>query len=938
MLLRFLYSSLFALLFLNIAAQNFTVKGTLTEKDNSPVFGASVKLLYQKDSSFFKGSISNESGNFSVENVVQGSYILKISSLGFSDYIKTIVVSENTDLKSITLRPDAKKLQEVTVETQAVMATQNGDTTSYNSKAFKTNKDANAEDLVTKMPGVTIVDGKVQAQGEDVKQVLVDGKPFFGDDPNSVLKNLPAEIIDKVQVFDKKSEQSQFTGFDDGNTSKTINIITKLQFRNGIFGKVYGGYGYNDKYKAGGVFNRFKEKQRFTVLIISNNINEQNFSSEDLLGVMGTSGGGSRRNFGGGSRGGTRGGLQGGSAENFLVDIKNGIIITNAIGLNYSDSWGKKIQISGSYFYNQTDNKATSNLVRNYIMGGSNGLVYNEQSDANTINDNHRLSTKFDIKLDSVNSITLQPKASLQINDGKNILFGENLKKVKISDIDNNYKTNLSGYNFSLPVTYRHSFAKRGRTVSVDLNPSYNESRGSGRLQTFSNFYVDSIYTDTIDQKSVLIKTGFNSATNLTYTEPIGKQGSLSANYIFTFNFSNSEKNTYNRSKTDFTFSDQDSLLSSVFNNVYSAHALGISYRFRKEKYNFSFGVNGQRAELSKSQTFPSAYTGKRVFQSLLPNAQYQYRAGSAKNFRINYRSNNTPPSIDQLQDVINNSNNLQLSTGNPDLKQNFQNNLSVRYSSVNTQKSTSLFVLLNATYTNDYIGNSTLIARSDTVVYNKVFLARGSQITRPENMNGYYNLRFFFNYSFAVKKLKTSININAGCNYNNVPALINQIYNYSKTTAPSLGLVLSSNISEKIDFMISTNSSYNIIENSIQSGSNSEYLNQTSKAKLNLNPWKGFVFTAEYNNLYYTGLSDGFNQNISLLNGAIGYKFLRDRAADLRLYVFDILNQNNSVQRNITETYIEDTQTNILQQYFMLIFTYNFKKYFKNETKKPGE
>ena len=920
-----------------LCAQNYSLKGNLYEKNKSPIIGASVVLLNPSDSSFVKGTTSDENGFYQINNIVAANYIMRITSLGYSDLFKPIKLSDNISMDPITLRSGTKKLQEVTVETQAIMATQSGDTTSYNSKAFKTNKDANAEDLITKMPGVTVVDGKVQAQGEDVKQVLVDGKPFFGDDPNSVLKNLPAEVIEKVQVFDKKSDQSQFTGFDDGNSSKTINIVTKVQFRNGVFGKLYGGYGYSDKYKAGGVINRFKEKQRFTVLLMSNNINEQNFSSEDLLGVMSSSGGSGGRRSGGGGRGGSRGGGQmGGGSESFLVDVKNGIITTHALGLNYSDVWGKKSTVSAAYFYNRTDNVSETNLLRQYIIGGNNGLSYNENSDANTVNDNHRVNMKLEFKIDSLNSITLQPKLSVQVNNGKNKLLGENTRSVTLSDMDNTFRSDLSAMNVSMPVLYRHAFAKKGRTISLDLNPSYNKSNGNSRLETYNGFYVDSVYTDTIDQKSVLNKTGFNSASNITFTEPLGKKGFMSANYIFTYNFSDSEKNTFNRNYSDYTFSDTDTLLSSVFGNVYSAHSAGLSYRFHDEKFNFSLGLNAQQAELSKSQSFPTSFNGTKSFQSLLPNAQYQYKFNKNNNFRINYRTSNTPPTIDQLQDVINNTNRLQLSTGNPNLKQNLQNNLFMRYTGVNTEKSTSLFIMLGGTFTDNYIGNSTIIANRDTTVYNTVFLARGSQITRPENLSNYYNLRFFFNYSFAVKKLKSNFNINAGCNYNNIPALINQKTNYSNNTAPSLGLVISSNISEKVDFTISSNSAYNIVTNTLQSDLNSEFLNQTSKVKLNLNPWKGLVFTAEYNNQIYTGLSDGFNQNISLLNGAIGYKFLKDNRADIRLFVFDILNQNQSIQRNITETYIEDTQTTILQRYFMLIFTWNIKKYYKNEAKKP--
>lgn len=919
-------------------AQQYSVQGEIRDYKGESAVGASAILLSTADSSLIKGTTADEKATFYLGNIPSGKYLLKIVYLGCTDVYKNIEVTRDVHLRTITLKQSAQKLKEVTVETQAVMATQSGDTTSYNSQAFKVNKDASAEDLINKMPGITNTDGKTQVQGEDVKQVLVDGKPFFGEDPNTVLKNLPAEIIDKVQVFDKKSEQALFTGIDDGNTSKTINIVTKLQFRNGVFGKVYGGYGYEDKYKAGGVFNRFKDKKRFTVLVLSNNINEQNFSTEDLLGVVGSQGGAGRRgNSGGGSRG-SRGGGQQNSSESFLVDIRSGVIITNAVGINYSDNWSKKTDVSGSYFYNQTDNKAGTDLIRNYILGGNNGLNYSENSNAGNMNDNHRLNFKFEHKFDSVNSIIIQPRASLQINSGNSQVNGVNKKYFVISETDNSYKSSLQGYSFSLPFILRHSFAKKGRTLSLDVNPSITGSSGNSRLETYNSYYIDTLITDTIDQKSTLNKEGFNSVSNLTYTEPVGKQGFISANYIYTYNRSSSEKNTYNRNYTDFSFTERDTLLSNIFSNIYSAHAAGLSYRYRKEAVNFSLGLNAQEAYLFKQQEFPATYSGTKKFRSILPNAQFQLREGPTKNLRINYRTNNTPPLVDQLQEVVNNSNPLQLSTGNPMLKQNFQNNLSLRYSAVNVQKSTSLFVLLGGTYTNDYIGNSTIVANKDTIVYNSVFLAGGSQISRPDNMNDYYNLRFLFNYSFAIKKLKSNININTGCTYNNIPALINGEYNYSKTTSPSLGLVISSNISEKIDFILSSNSSYNINENTLQKSNNSSYLNQISKAKLNLNPWKGLIFTAEYSHTFYNGLTDGFNQEISLLNAALGYKFLKDKNADIRVFAFDLLQQNKNIQRNITETYIEDTETNNIQRYFMLIFTYNFKKYVKNENKKAME
>lgn len=936
MSLRNLNILLLLLTGINSFSQSYSIQGKVRELGNGPAIGAAIIFLNPTDSTWIKGTTTNDVGFYLLHGVPKGEYLMKITSLGYKDYFRSVNLHENTDFGEISIRPNATILKQVEVKTDAVIATQSGDTTNYNSKAFKTNKDATAEDLVTKMPGVTTLDGKVQAQGEDVKQVLVDGKPFFGDDPNAVLKNIPAEIIDKVQVFDQKSAQSSFTGFDDGNSTKTINIITKVQFRNGAFGKYYAGYGYEDKYKAGAVINRFKGKQRISFLMLSNNINEQNFSSEDLLGVIGTSnnnrGGGNKRNRSG--NGGPGG--QDNNTENFLVDIKNGITTTSAIGLNYSDKWGSKTNITAAYFFNNTQNKSTSNLLRQYVIGNNNGQNYNENNLASNSNFNHRINLKLDCKLDSQNSVLIQPRISFQINSGKSSLLGVNTKSVTIlSNIENAFSSHLTAYSASIPVLYRHSFTKKGRILSFDLNPTYTGNGGTNTLKNYNQYYIDSTFTDTVDQHSSLTKQGLNSTGNLTYSEPLNSRSSLSVNYLLTFNYGQSEKNTYDRDPFNAEYTMRDTLLSNVFNNQYMAHAFGTGYRFQKEKFNFTLGAAYQYAILTKQQKFPGAYDLTRTFESVLPNAQFQYKFDQKKNLRINYRTSNTPPTVDQLQDVLNNTNSLQLSIGNSELKQNFSQSLNFRYSAVNTEKSTSLFILLNGTYTDNYIGNSTIIAGNDTTVFNTVFLAKGSQISRPINIQNYYNIRSFINYSFALKKIRSNLNVNAGCNYNNVPAIINNKTNYSNTTAPSMGLSLTSNISEQFDFNISSNTSYNLVTNSLQSDLNTTYYNQLSKLKITYLPVKWLVLQSEYTNTYYSGLTNGFNQSISLWNAALGFKFLKDQRADLRLFVFDILGQNNSIQRNTTETYIEDTQTNILQRYYILTFTYNFKRYYEKKPEK---
>ncbi len=933
---KYLYIFLCFCSFQFLRAQTFTINGKLIDEYKQPAIGSSVFLL-KTDSSFIKGTATDVEGQFNLENINSDNYILKILSLGYKPLFKSIQIkNQNLIIPTITLKQNLTNLKEVTVEAQQALATQNGDTTSFKANAYKVNKDATAEDLVSKMPGVTVVDGKVQAQGEEVKQVLVDGKRFFGDDASAVLKNLPAEVIDKVQVFDKKSDQSQFTGFDDGNASKTINIVTKAQFKNGVFGKVYGGYGYEDKFKGGGSVNIFKGDRRITVLAQSNNINEQNFSSEDLVGVSSSSSGG-----GGGRRGGGQGGMGGGNnpSENFQSNTQNGINTTSLFGLNYADKWGKKTEVTASYFFNWTQNDSKSSLLQQYILGSNNGLVYNENNNTNSDNFNNRVNFKIETKIDSMNSIVLQPKLSFQSNKGAKELLGLNTKEVlTLSNTENSSSNNLSGYNISVPILYRHAFAKRGRTFSINATPTITKNSGENLLYTLNTYYRDTLfYGDTIDQKSKILKTGNSINGNVSYTEPLNKNNFLLVNYTVVYTDNYSSKRTFDKNYIDYKYADLDSTLTNVFKNQYQSQSGSLGYRYQKEKFNFSLNAAYQRAQLSKEQEIPTSYKLSKTFESILPSAQLQYKFSQKKNLRFNYRTSNNAPSIDQLQDVINNSNSLQLSTGNPDLKQDFQQNIFLRYSGVNTDKATSFFALIGGNYSNNYIGNSTLIANRDTTVYNDIFLQRGSQIIRPVNLDGYYSLRSFINYTFPIKKIKTNLSVNVSGNYNNVPGMINTNINYAKTATGGLGLVFSSNISEKFDFTLSSNSSYSNIQNTLQTSSNTNYFSQVSKLKITANPWKGLILQSEYSNTYYSGLTSAFNQSISLWNAAIGYKFLKNKQAELRLTVYDILNQNNSVSRTNTDSYIQDSQTNVLNRYYMLTFTYNFKKYFAKKEEAKG-
>ena len=923
---------------LNFIFAQTSISGHLADpNDRSPLIGASVMLLNLPDSSLYKGIAADLDGNFKIDEVANGNYVLKISYLGFDNYLKSIQANGTpVVLNSIPMVLSGKTLKSVTVEDKAPTAVQKGDTTQYNASSYKTNPDANAEDLITKMSGVTTQDGKVQAHGEDVKRVLVDGKPFFGDDPSAVLKNLPADVIDKIQVFDQQSEQSKFTGINDGNTTKTINIITKPGMKNGTFGKVYAGYGYDDVYKAGANLNFFKGDRRISIIAQSNNINEQNFSSEDLAGVMsGGSGGGGRGGRGGGGMGGPGNYGGGNASSNFLVNAKNGISKTNAIGLNYTDKWGKKLEVSGSYFFNWADNTAEQLTNRKYLPLSDSGQVYNENSLNNSVNANHRVNLKLEWKIDTNNTIRLQPKFSLQQNTGKSGLNGSNTAGLDtLNSTMSDYHSKTQAYNFSNELEFQHKFRKTGRTFSINVSNSFNATDANSDLYSSTYYYSDTtIFSSLLDQEATLTKKGSNIGANVVYTEPLGAKSILQFSYLNSFNQTNNDKETFNYSTVDDSYTNLDTSLSNVFKSDYQTHRPGMAYRFNNKAIQLMVGGGYQFATLTADQTFPYAYALKKEYQNFLPSAMMRINFSSKKNLRIMYRTQTTQPSIDQLQNVLNNSNPIQLSLGNPDLKQNYENSLFLRYSSSNTDKASSFFAMIAGTYTNDYIASSTFTATNDTV-RNGIFLARGTQLTQPVNLSGYTSLRSFITYGFPVSAIKSNLNVNANANFTRTPGMVNDLKNYSNLQAYGAGISLSSNISKNVDFSISTNANYNIVENTINTQSNTEYYSQNSRLKLNLIFLKNVVFSTDLNHQFYKGLSAGYDQNYLLWNAGLGYKFLKEKQAEIRLTVNDILEQNTSITRNTTETYIEDVQTNLLQRYFMLTFTYNIKVFKKTEDK----
>ncbi|MDQ3143140.1 MAG: outer membrane beta-barrel family protein, partial [Bacteroidota bacterium] len=705
-------------------------------------------------------------------------------------------------------------------------------------------------------------------------------------------------------------------------------------FKIGTFGKATAGAGSNERYKAGGNLNLFSTKRKITLLLNSNNVNEQNFSSEDLLGVLSGSNSGPRGGAGRGNAGGPRGSGNRGSntgnfdnSESFQVNQKNGITITQALGINYIDRY-KSLEWSASYFLNFTDNAILADLNRSYLNPEIPKWNYLENSNGQSKNLNHRFQSKIDWKIDSSNSVTFSPRLSMQNNKSNTLLNASNIiDSVETNRLYSKNSFNQSALNIFFPVLYRHSFDKKGRTISLQSSLGYTNSEPDAYQYSLNEVLEDPMSRDSIDQFEDQWRESYTLNNNLVYTEPIGAFSQASFTYTHNLNQNTSDKKLLQLTEgVETCYCDLDTLLSNKYKSTYVAHQGGASYRYNREKLNVSIGINYQAANLQNKQAFPVVHTFKETYQDILPNASVQYRFDANKNLRLNYRSNTIIPRIEQVQNVISNANPLFISIGNPFLRQSVSHNINLRYSSVNPDRANAFFGFINFSRNFNFISNEILFLEKDSVIDQNIILRKGAQISVPVNLDEQISLRTFLNYSLPVSWIKSVLNLNVGLGVNNTPGIINEILSKTQTYNTGVGIVLSSNISEKVDFLISSNSNYSTSENNMNADYNNFYFNQTSRFKFQLQLWKGLFINSEFVHQYYTDHGSDFRSDYSFWNGAIGYKFLKNQDAEIRLTAFDLLKQNENITQLITENYYEDVVSNSLQQYFLLSVSYRIK------------
>lgn len=904
-----------------------SLSGTVTDKTTKEgLISATVQLVASDGKSSYTSTDLN--GNFQFKKLQPGTYTLQVTYVGYKSYKAKQTLSEGQEKRvKIEMSEDAQLLGEVSVQGRATRAEQQGDSLLYNAEAFQVMMGSSAEDLLAKMPGIVVEGGTIQAQGEQVQKVLVDGKEFFDGDVNLAIKNLPSDVIASIEVFDKKSEQAEFTGFDDGEEIKTINIVTKSGFRQGTFGEVSGGYGTDDRYKVNGNLNFFNDDRRISVLGMSNNVNQQNFSQEDLAGVMSAGNSGRGRGGRGGGGGGQPGAPGGGNASNFMVGTLGGVTSANGFGLNYVDQWGEKWKMTGSYFFNQSDNLTQQQTDREYFESVLPGMTYSEYQENSMKNWNHRFNMKLDYQMTERTSLQFRPTLSFQNNDSYGLLQGQNLVNgTTDSETETTSMGKSNAYNIGADLMLRHRFLKEGRTLSLMLSGKMSNTDSD----TYTD-YLNMLYglelsqvTDDYSQWKQTMNRQYTLRSNLSYTEKLTDNLQLQLGYKMSYTDSENDKKTYDRSAVTDLYDQLDESLSNEYQSGYLTQAGNVGLRYRAGKLSAMLGVNAQWANLKGDLVYPQPDGLSHKYFSVLPSFTLRYSLDRANSFQLRYRSRSSSPSVTDLQNVIDNSNPLFLSAGNPNLDQQVSHTANLRY--LRTTKSGHTFIaMVGATIQQDYVADSTFVAREDIALSPTVTLNKGSQFTRPVNLDGYYSLQSMVTYGFPVDFLRSNINFSLSANYANVSTIFDGVESRTRELNLIPKLIIGSNISKNLDFTASYSAGINKMFSSLDTAAESDYVTHTAAAKLGWTFFWGLTFRSTFNYIGYTGLDTG-TEDYFLWNLSLGKKFLKNNAAEIRIEAFDVLKQNQAFTHRTGSNYYDYVNSNVLQPYAMISFVYTIR------------
>jgi len=913
------------------------VKGHLQEPGGEALPDATVSIMAAKDSSLISFTLTSNSGFFEIKNLDSGAYYLLVSYQGYETLKKPFAITADkplVDLQTVKMaEANYKTMQEVVVQDVAPIKVK-GDTLSYNANAFKTKPNATVEDLLKKLPGVQVdKDGTVKAQGEEVQKVYVDGKEFFGNDPKLATKNLTADMIESVDVYDDMSEQAKFNRIDDGSRSKAINLKLKKDKKKGVFGRATAGYGTDDRYNGGVSANFFKGATQVSVIGRANNTNNMDFTMSDNMGMFSSGGGGGGMMGGGGGRmivggpggpGGSFGGNAGGSST--------GINKVYSGGINYRDVWGTKVNVTSSYFYNNSNAQNLRNSYRQTFLADS-SINRDQNAWSENTNANHRFNMNLTYSIDSLNSIIYTPSLTLQnstiYSDDSTVQYAQKgADAYMLNNVRNIRDTEGEGLNWNNNLLWRRRLNKPGRTLSVNLSNSYSVNDREGYLINNSNYFNSGgIKTRSgISRQQNLIDNQTNNvAATVSYTEPLSRNKILEFNYGYTRNASENDRRTNDINPSTGKYDIENVGLTNHFESLNESNRFGSNFRVVNKKYNYQLGLSVQNTLLANNNLTKGTEASQR-FTNLFPTFNFNYQFARSRSLRLNYRGRTNQPSITQLQDVEDSSSLPIIRNGNPGLGQEFSNNVMLTYNFFDMVKFRNLFAMVS--FNNTY----------NRIVDHVTYLPNGIQYIRPTNMNGIYNVTGSFNFGLPIKMMKGgNFNATTRATYARNGNVIttedngvkNTFNNYAKNLTLGEDLRLNYNYKEKLDLGINASINYTKAKYTFtaQQNGNTSYFTQVYSADATYTFPKGLILSTDFDYTINPDQGQNIDRDFAMWNASVAKQLLKNKRGELKLSVFDILSQNRSFNRTVEANYIEDVRNTVLQRFFLLSFTYNLNR-----------
>lgn len=899
-ILRFLVAFIFIPVGLNAQQIKSNVKGIVIDNNDLPVPGATVMLLSATDSLLAQFSSTNETGLFTLKNIPQGDYLVNVTFLGMHPIYKRIKSGEqqDIDLGTIKMIESTTMLSEVQVKADYIPIEINKDSIIYNADAFQTNPDAVVEDLLKKLPGIEVgQDGSIKAQGENVEKVLVDGKEFFGDDPKAATKNLPARAIKKVKVFDKKSDIAEFTGVDDGIREKTIDLQLKEEFKKGLFGKAEAGYGSDDRYMAKANLSRFSKTVQLSFLGQYNNINQQGFSFNE------------RSSFGGA--------VAGPGGEYFITsgDVPwgdgstgSGLINTAAGGLNFNWTKNKNFNLRTSYFYNNVESTLSQFSTRQNL----NEIPFDSQEDLDRTNSNlsHRFSLNSEIKPDSLHEININGRVYF----GRSSALSQNylvnyVPNVQVESESNTFNDKQSD-NIALNgnVSYVRRFGDNGKNIAVTLSANKNDTENDNSLEAITKYWTIAL-TEALDQLQYAASNNFYWSAYSAFTQPLMKRKFVEFSYMYSQTDSEYDKDVLD---IEGNIEIPNLLLSNSYTSIYKIHRPGITFRYSGETQNVNMGLLYQLSELSGLEDHNPDVISKK-YKNFLPRVIYRYDIGNGKNIRVSYTTRINPPTITQLSPAIDNSDPLRIYIGNPDLNAEYSHYGNINYHSFTQFTSTSFFMSINGGLTEDRIITSRTVDE------------QAREVTTPLNIEKEWTAGLYSSFGRPFKPIHSRFNVNANLNLTKTQNVINSELLDVDKWSKSVGISFNNLNSQVLEYNVGgqwtfTDSYYKLTDSLNQKTVMHNYF-----ADVSLTILKKWKISGNYSYNLYT--SPGLpNQALPLMKASISRYILDKDKGQIIFSVFDALDENRGLSRNVQVNYIEEVLANSIGRYFMLSFAYNIR------------